>query len=119
MAGPAAATGVTTRLDVRLLGAIGAEVDGVAVDLGARQQRATLAVLAISAGTVVSSQRLVDSLWGETPPASAKNALQVYIAGLRRALGAPLIRTVEPGYRLEVSPDRVDALRFERLVDDQ
>ena len=63
--------------------------------------------------------RLIDDLWGESPPDSARSALQVYVAGLRKALGsdgeAPL-RTRAPGYVLEVEPDALDLARFARVA---
>jgi DNA-binding SARP family transcriptional activator len=58
----------------------------------------------------------VDDLWDDDPPASARNALQVYVSHLRGRLGKQTVTSMGGGYRLELSPERVDALVFERLV---
>jgi DNA-binding SARP family transcriptional activator len=54
--------------------------------LGGAKQRALLAVLLLHAGQVVSADRLIDELWGEDPPQTARSVLQVYVANLRRIL---------------------------------
>ncbi|MBL0746888.1 AfsR/SARP family transcriptional regulator [Nocardioides baculatus] len=87
-----------------------------AVATSAPRERALLARLAIDAGRTVGVDRLVDDLWGEDPPASARNALQVYVSHLRARLGRQAVVTLGGGYRLEVAPDQVDAHVFERLV---
>jgi DNA-binding SARP family transcriptional activator len=65
---------------------------------------------------VVSSYRLIEDLWGGSPPASAPKILQSGISRLRRALGENRIETHPPGYRLRVQPDELDVTRFEQLV---
>ena len=104
-------------LEFLLLGPLEARRDGVRVELGPRKQRAVLARLLIDANRVVSTERLIDDLWGETPPDTARSALQVYVAGLRKAFAGDgtALRTVAPGYVLEVEPDAVDSARFESL----
>jgi DNA-binding SARP family transcriptional activator/Tfp pilus assembly protein PilF len=96
--------------------------DGQRLPLGGPQQRALLAVLLLNAGRVVSTDRLIECLWGDEPPAAARNLLQGCVAGLRRALKAgadpdrqPLV-TRAPGYCVEVRPDELDLDRFERLA---
>ena len=64
----------------------------------------------------MSRDRLVDALWGGSPPQSAVASLQVYVHGLRRALGADRIETHGTGYRLRLDPAELDLARFERLV---
>jgi predicted ATPase/DNA-binding SARP family transcriptional activator len=59
---------------------------------------------------------LIDELWGEQPPRSAVQSLQVYVHGLRRAIGAGIVERHGTGYRLAVPPEQVDLQRFERLV---
>jgi predicted ATPase/DNA-binding SARP family transcriptional activator len=81
------------------------------------RQLALLAVLLLEGRRVLSRDRLIDELWGDDPPPTAVNALQVHVAALRRALGAG-IRTVGSGYALDVEPAQVDANRFERLLDE-
>ena len=83
------------------------------------QQRSVLAALLLNPGWVVSVDRLVEVVWGDDPPVSARNAIQVYVSRLRRLLtrvdGADLV-TVPPGYRLDVDPMRIDLYRFRDLV---
>lgn len=68
---------------------------------------------------MVPMERLIDAVWPDDPPASARKAIQVYVSHLRRALqempGAELV-TVRPGYRLDVEPGDVDVHRFRDLV---
>ena len=106
-------------LVVGLFGPTSAAVGGRPVELGPRKQRAVLAVLALSAGRPVGIDHLTDAIWGDEPPDASRNALQVYVAGLRRAIpdGPRRLRTVDPGYLLDLDPEAVDVLRFERLLD--
>ncbi|MBD0330208.1 MAG: AfsR/SARP family transcriptional regulator [Thermoleophilia bacterium] len=97
----------------RILGPL--EVEGVA-SLGGPKQRALLARLLLSRGRVVAKEQLVDDLWPGDPPETAAHALQVYVSALRRLLGRERLRAEHGGYRLDASPDEVDAERFERLV---
>src|SRR5690349_8618338 len=110
-------------LEFRVLGPLEALREGEPVDLGAAKQRALLAILLTHANEVVATDRLSDDLWGERPPDSAANALQVYVSGLRKALepdrkAAPVVLvTRKPGYLLKAGPDELDALRFEQLAE--
>jgi hypothetical protein len=70
-------------VEFRVLGDLEVRRDGQAIALGAHQQRAVLAVLVLHAGELVPSERLIDDLWGERPPATAAKTLQVYISRLR------------------------------------
>lgn len=103
-------------VDFRILGPLEVLGDGAPVAIGGAKHRALLAALLLHANEVVSTDRLIDDLWDEQPPASAANALQVYVSGLRKALGTALIVTRAPGYVLVVEPEAIDALRFERLA---
>ncbi|MDX6370765.1 MAG: hypothetical protein QOG93_2267 [Gaiellaceae bacterium] len=91
-------------------------MDHSPVGLGAPKQRALAAVLLLSANEVVARDRLIDELWGGAPPRSAAQSLQVYVHGLRQALGADRIETHGTGYRLRVEPGELDLERFDRLV---
>ena len=113
-------------MEFRALGDLEVLEDGLAVALGSHQQRAVLAVLVLSAGEVVSSDRLVEALWGDRPPATAAKTVQVYISRLRKTLnGAQAgtsasegwIVTVDHGYVLRVDPEQVDVRAFERLLE--
>jgi DNA-binding SARP family transcriptional activator len=66
----------------------------------------------------VPTARLVDELWSERPPQTAVKSVQVFVSQLRRLLPQGLIATRTRGYVLEVDPDAVDLLRFERLVEE-
>jgi DNA-binding SARP family transcriptional activator len=102
------------------LGPVEVSVEGRSIALGAGKQRALLAMLALQAGSTVSTDRLIDGLWGERPPATATKMVQLYVSQLRKALAAAgngaRIVTHGHGYRLRLDPDDVDARRFERLV---
>src|SRR5438876_1927077 len=99
-----------------VLGPLEVVRDGEHVRLGSAQQRRLLAVLVVHANEVVSSDRLVDVLWGQEVPASATHTLQGLVSRLRRTLGEDRLETRPPGYRLGVANHEVDALRFEELV---
>jgi DNA-binding SARP family transcriptional activator/predicted ATPase len=86
------------------------------VDLPRRKHRALLAVLVLRAGEVVSADRLIEELWGETPPRTAKDALQNYVSLLRKTLGGDVLVTRDSGYVLDVRPEQIDATRFESLL---
>ncbi|WP_245663207.1 BTAD domain-containing putative transcriptional regulator [Nocardia inohanensis] len=79
--------------------------------------RGLLIALALDPGRAVPKHKLVDWVWGEQPPADAANALQALVSRLRKLLPEGSIDVQAGGYRLAVSPDAVDAVRFERLVD--
>jgi DNA-binding SARP family transcriptional activator len=82
----------------------------------AHKQRALLANLVASSGAVVSDERLIEDLWPEGPPATARHALRVYVSELRKALPDGVLSTRPPGYMLELEPERIDVTRFERLL---
>ena len=106
-------------VEIRLLGPLEVTANGRALELGGGRQRALLAVLALRAGQVVSTDVLVESLWGDQPPPTAHKALQGLISQLRRALsplGDGVIATRPPGYVLHVDSDAIDVHRFERLA---
>jgi DNA-binding SARP family transcriptional activator len=103
-------------IEFRVLGPFEVLVEGRALELKRRKQRSLLALLMLRAGEVVSTDRLVEELWAGTPPKTAVGSLQNLVSGLRKALGRDTVRTREPGYMLDVDPDRVDLHRFERLV---
>jgi DNA-binding SARP family transcriptional activator len=106
-------------MDFRLLGPFEVWRDGMPLSLGGRRQRAVLALLALHVGTVVSTDRIVEEIWADAPPPSALRTLHSYVSRLRSMLRTdgqdPLVRR-EPGYVLELDPADVDAVRFERLV---
>jgi predicted ATPase/DNA-binding SARP family transcriptional activator len=93
------------------------------VQITAGKVRGVIAVLALNATHTVVASTILDMLWGDAPPASAANAVQVYASTIRRALGAAgvveprrVLRSSTAGYELVVDPQAVDAIRFEQLV---
>src|SRR3954471_14662448 len=103
-------------MEFRILGPLEVREEGLVLRLGGSKQRALLASLLLDANKVVSCDRLIDELWGASPPATARTALQVYVSQLRKALGRDLILTQPPGYLLSVGDGALDLFRFEQLV---
>jgi DNA-binding SARP family transcriptional activator len=101
--------------EFRLLGPLEAVVDGTPVQLAAAKPRALLALLLLNRNHVVSTDRLIDELWGDDPPAQATKTIQVYVSQLRKSLGAERLVTRPPGYLLRVEPGELDLERFEEL----
>jgi DNA-binding SARP family transcriptional activator len=101
--------------EFRLLGPLEAVVDGTQVPLPAAKPRALLALLLLERNRVVSTDRLIDELWGDDPPAQATKTLQVYVSQLRKALGSDRLVTRPPGYSLHIEEGELDLDRFEQL----
>jgi DNA-binding SARP family transcriptional activator len=104
--------------EFRILGPLEVVGEAGPVALGGQRQKALLAALLLEAGRVVPTDRLVDLLWGESAPKTATTSLQNAVSRLRRALGESVLETRAPGYVLRVTPEQVDAHRFEQLVHD-
>jgi predicted ATPase/DNA-binding SARP family transcriptional activator len=107
----------SARQQFGLLGPLSVSSDGTPVALGGQKRRALLAVLLLDANSVVSRDRLIDALWGEEPPETAPNTIQVYISQLRKLLPG-VLETAPPGYRLVVEPASVDLFEFVRLSEE-
>jgi predicted ATPase/DNA-binding SARP family transcriptional activator len=103
-------------MELRLLGPVQLEIDGRVVAPSAAKQRALLGLLGLHANDVVTSDRVVDEIWGERPPASAHKVVQTYVWQLRKLLGDAL-RTSTSGYELALPAERIDSCRFERLTE--
>jgi YVTN family beta-propeller protein len=103
-------------LEIRILGSLEAVRDGAPIPLGGPKQRAVLAVLVLHANEVVARDRLVDEVWGDDPPPTVDNTLQVYVSRLRRLLGDGALVRERHGYALKVDTAQIDAPRFERLA---
>jgi DNA-binding SARP family transcriptional activator len=103
-------------LEFRVLGPLEVLSGGNTVPVAGQRQRALLTLLLLHAGEVLSTDRLVDRLWGETPPRTAATSLQNAISQLRKLLGADVLRTKPPGYVLELDGNALDLRRFEELV---
>jgi predicted ATPase/DNA-binding SARP family transcriptional activator/class 3 adenylate cyclase len=106
-------------IEVGLLGSIMVRVDGNRVDLSGVLEKALLARLSINPGSAVSQSRLIDDLWGESPPNNAVGSLQTLVYRLRKALGpaGSAISRVDNGYKLDALAEQVDAAKFDLLVE--
>ncbi|MEV6604244.1 BTAD domain-containing putative transcriptional regulator [Kutzneria sp. NPDC051319] len=109
-------------LEFGVLGPVQLLVDGRPVPLGGSGVRSLLALLVLDANQVVSFDRIVDALWADEPPETARTIVHGYVSKLRRILakagGAASIRTQPPGYVLQVQPELVDLHRAKRLIGD-
>ncbi|MFH8467182.1 AfsR/SARP family transcriptional regulator [Streptomyces sp. NPDC017991] len=107
-----------------VLGPVGAWRDGALLEPGPPQQRALLALLLARPGQPMEVEQIVDALWDDEPPASARTLVYRYIGLLRRILepdlgpresGRRLLRGAG-GYRIDADPRTLDLLRFRQLV---
>ncbi len=98
-----------------MLGPLTVRVGGELVAVPGRKPRAVLSLLAVLAGRSVSADELIDALWGDEPPASARKAVHTHVSTVRRVL-PEAIETVAGGYRCRIDPADVDALLFERMI---
>jgi DNA-binding SARP family transcriptional activator/tetratricopeptide (TPR) repeat protein len=105
-------------LRYRLLGPVAAVGMDGPVRLGGPKQRTVLAALLLNANQVVSEDRLIDLLWEDRPPASARGQLQVRVWELRKLLGREVIVRREPGYLIEVRPGELDTELFDAVTED-
>ena len=108
---------VGAAVELTILGPFEVRVDGKPIDPGGIRQRSLLAILALHRNEVVSTDSLIDQLWGDAPPPTALHTVQVFVSRLRRVLGSAADRLVTrgPGYVLELDVDAIDADRCERL----
>ena len=114
-------------MDYRILGRLEVYDDGRDVALGDEKPRALLAILLLHRNEVVSADRLMDELWGESPPASALRTLQAYVSRLRKALsdgnGGPsgsnggVLLTEGRGYLLRIASGELDLDRFSDIAE--
>src|SRR5919198_31131 len=115
---------MTAPVDFLLLGPLEARQAGRPLRLGSIKHRMLLAKLLLHANQVVSTDELIDTVWGEQPPPTVRQSLQNHVASLRRAIepgngGAGPPRTLitrDPGYMLQLDPNQLDLHRFRRLA---
>jgi YVTN family beta-propeller protein len=110
-------------MEISLLGEIKVSADGIPLPLGGPRQRAVLADLALHAGQAVPAVQLIDDLWGERPPVSARPTLESYISRLRHVLAGAgagadgvSLETTPAGYMLDVVGEQVDTWHFRDLA---
>ncbi|MFB9904461.1 AfsR/SARP family transcriptional regulator [Allokutzneria oryzae] len=111
------------RLDFTVLGPLEVASGGVAVPISGQRQRTVLAMLLLSPGRVVSVDSLVEAVWDDRPPATGRTQIAICVAGLRKTFKAAgcaddVIVTRAPGYLLLPEGHRIDALEFERRIDE-
>ncbi len=109
-------------LEFRILGPLEVLRDGVPLALRAHRQQALLAVLVLEANRVVPMSRLIDAIWDDMPPETAKSQVQICVSTVRKLIGADgqhaALRTRPPGYQLEIPDEAVDVARFEALSEE-
>jgi DNA-binding SARP family transcriptional activator len=105
-------------LDFRILGPLEVCHDDCPIHVGGAKERALLAFLLLHAGEPVPADRLIDELWGASPPATARKSLQVRVASLRRALRDDFLLTRGDAYLIRLEPNQLDVHRFEQLLSD-
>ncbi len=104
-------------VEVKILGPLEVRRNADVLALGGARQRSLLALLLLHRNEVIPRERLIDAIWDESPPATAVNALQVAVHGLRKLLGAARLRSRHGGYELVVEPGELDLDEFERAAD--
>jgi DNA-binding SARP family transcriptional activator/WD40 repeat protein/energy-coupling factor transporter ATP-binding protein EcfA2 len=103
--------------DVRVLGPLSVHIDGRQMEVGGPKPTLLLALLIARPGVVVSLDALIDGLWGDDPPPTARKAVQVHVSNLRRALGDEFpLCTAAGGYLVDADELHIDAVEFERTV---
>jgi len=107
-------------VDFRILGPLEVAADGAVISLGPAKERALLGILLLRTNEVVSSDQLVEELWGDRPPPTAAKLVQLYVSHVRKALaqanGDVVLRTQAPGYALVLESEQLDATRFTALL---
>ena len=105
-------------MEFRILGPLEVGEPGRPLALGSAKQRALLAILLLHANEPVSTDRLIEDIWGERPPADAGKSLQIHVSRLRKTLGPAdgIVVTQPNGYLIKLGPNDVDLQRFERLA---
>lgn len=104
-------------VDIRVLGRIEArDDDGSEISVGRERIRAVLGMLTLGSPEMVTTDEIVDALWGASDTAKPESALQMSISRLRNALGDDVIETAAGGYRLTVDEASIDLGRFRALV---
>jgi DNA-binding SARP family transcriptional activator len=106
------------RFDFRVLGPLEVRRDGELVVVPAPKQRALLGLLLLHANEPMHQEDLIDQLWGEGAPRTARASLQNLVHALRRHLGPDRLEREGGAYVLRVEPDELDLERFQRLVTD-
>ncbi len=113
-------------MEFNVLGQLAISDEGRPIALGSYKQRSLLALLLIHHGWVVSTDRIIEELWGDEASQDHHNALWGHISSLRSVLepdrpprsDGTVVLTRHPGYLLDIEPQQIDAVRFEQLLAD-
>lgn len=108
--------GADRTVDIHVLGPVEVTTDRGAAHLGGPKQRAVFAMLVARLGSVVTTDELIDGIWGEDPPIAVLSSLHTYVSNLRASVGQPIER-FGSGYRLDAERSGVDGYVFEDDVD--
>jgi DNA-binding SARP family transcriptional activator/streptogramin lyase len=103
-------------MEFRILGPVGVLDEGRRLVVRRGKEEALLGYLLLHPNAVVPTDRLIDELWGEAPPPTARKNLQNAVSALRKVLGEDRIVTEAPGYRLRVGAGELDVDEFQRLA---
>ncbi|HKA27459.1 MAG TPA: AfsR/SARP family transcriptional regulator, partial [Gaiellaceae bacterium] len=103
-------------MDFRILGPLEISDRGRPIELGRQKHKTLLAALLLRSGEVVSVDQLIDDLWGERPPSTARASVHNAVSAVRKVVGHETLRTQGPGYVLDISPEQLDLNRFEFLT---
>lgn len=103
-------------LEFRVLGLLEVRRDGELVPLPAQKQRALLGFLLLRANQPVPQEELIEQLWGEGAPPTARASLHNQVHALRKLLGPEVLERQPAGYVVHLEPEQLDLARFERLV---
>src|SRR2546421_9598153 len=104
--------------EFRILGPLEVADGEEVLPLTGQKQRALLALLLLNPNRVVSTDRIMDALWGEQVPRTAATSLQNFVSQLRKLLGSDVLVTKPPGYQLRVAADQLDLEKFVHLVEE-
>ena len=105
-------------MEFRILGPLEIWQDGRALSIGSLRARSLLVILLLQPNQVLARDDLIERLWDGRAPRTARAMLQNAVSALRQSLGAEVLETVPPGYRLKVEPENLDSLRFVALVEE-
>jgi len=105
-------------VEFRILGPLEVWHEGRPVHIEGAKERALLAFLLLHAGEHLSVDRLIDELWGPSPPPTARKSVHVRVAGLRRAIHGDALLTRGDAYAVRLEPNQLDLHRFEQLLSD-
>lgn len=107
-------------MDFRILGPLDVVRDAETIDIGGARQRIVLALLLLEAPRIVSVDQLIDAIWDDAPPSTARSQVHICVSQLRTKLGpagdGPRIVTRAPGYLVDLGGASLDLATFRALT---